>query len=83
MTNYTRGAAYEYAVKRELERQGCFVVRSAGSHGPADLVALTPDGKVLLIQCKLQRPTRAEEAELDALQARFPWAVCVMRYRLT
>lgn len=82
MTNYTRGAAYEYEVKRELEQQGCFVVRSAGSHGPVDLVALTPDGKVVLIQCKTRKPTAAEVADLDGLQRRFPWALCVMRYRL-
>lgn len=51
MSNYRRGAAFELRVAKALEEDGYFVVRSAGSHGAADLVALKL-GEVLLVQCK-------------------------------
>jgi hypothetical protein len=38
--NYLRGRAHEYAIKRKWERDGWTVLRTAGSHGFADLVAL-------------------------------------------
>lgn len=50
-SNYTRGARAEYLAARHLERVGYFVLRSAGSHGPVDLVAVGPAG-VRLIQVK-------------------------------
>jgi Holliday junction resolvase len=37
---YGRGRALEYQMKDKLEKQGYFVVRAAGSHGVADLVAI-------------------------------------------
>lgn len=40
--NYANGASAERRIKRELEARGAFVVRAAGSHGCADLVALWP-----------------------------------------
>lgn len=41
MTNkmYARGRAKEYRVKKQLESEGWFVIRSAGSHSIVDLVA--------------------------------------------
>lgn len=51
MSNYARGYAFERRVKLLLESMGYFVVRSSGSHGIADLVALRVDAR-LLIQCK-------------------------------
>src|SRR5436309_12747800 len=72
-----RGADFERRVKRRLERDGWFVVRSAGSRGPLDLVALRRDGhggcEVRLIQCKVRQThftlndwSLLEEAALDA-----------------
>ena len=49
--NNRNGTVREYRVKELLEDDGYFVVRSAGSGGVADLVALKP-GQVLLVQCK-------------------------------
>ena len=51
MTYYTKGADYERELKKRCEEQGYYVVRSAGSHGVADLVALSRCS-VILIQCK-------------------------------
>lgn len=50
-TNYQRGASFERRVKALLEGEGFAVVRSAGSHSPADLVAMRK-GELVIIQCK-------------------------------
>ena len=38
--NYIRGRAAEYRAKKELEADDFFVIRSAGSHSYADLIAV-------------------------------------------
>lgn len=50
-TNYQRGASFERRVKALLEGEGFAVVRSAGSHSPADLVAMR-NGELVIVQCK-------------------------------
>lgn len=50
-TNYSSGADFERTTMRDLESHGYAVVRSAGSHSPADLVAMR-DGRFVLVQCK-------------------------------
>ncbi|MBI2836079.1 MAG: hypothetical protein HYX85_00095 [Chloroflexi bacterium] len=59
VSNYTRGRAFEYRVRRHLEAGGFVVFRTAGSHSPADLIALkavdlagSPQAEVWLVQCK-------------------------------
>ena len=56
MTNYAKGYNYEREVKEQLEKQGYFVIRSAGSHSAIDLIAFlinAPKGlKVLFLQLK-------------------------------
>lgn len=52
MTNYSRGAKFENDVKKDMQASGWFVVRSAGSHGPVDLVAQSPGPVVAWVQCK-------------------------------
>ena len=49
MTNYQRGYRLELLAKRELIARGYYVVRSAGSHGAVDLVAMK-EKELLLIQ---------------------------------
>ena len=52
MSNYTKGRAREYRVKKKLHEEGAlWVVRSYGSHGLFDLTAVFPD-HVRLIQVK-------------------------------
>lgn len=56
MTQYRRGADFERKTKKEWEANGWFVVRSAGSKGPVDLVAIqrgVGESDVVLIQCKI------------------------------
>ena len=68
MTNYQRGYRFEVRVRKHLEAQGWRVFRSAGSRGPADLLALRL-GEVMLIQCKANNGylTPAERQKLVAL----------------
>lgn len=65
--NYRKGRAAEYRAKRELEKQGWTVHRSAGSHG-VDLVCLGTkcDGLALYVSVKSgkRRPTKQDRTEL-------------------
>lgn len=61
--NYTSGARAERAVKQAFEARGALVVRSAGSKGKVDLVAIRPDS-VWAIQVKTAKPTPQELAAL-------------------
>lgn len=51
MSHATIGTYFERVVRADLERNGYWTVRSAGSHGCADIVALKYR-QVLLVQCK-------------------------------
>lgn len=50
--NYVAGRALEYRRKAHYAEHCDTVLRTAGSHGPFDLIALTEGEPVLLIQCK-------------------------------
>lgn len=62
MTNYRVGARLERLAKVQLERAGYFVMRSAGSHGALDLIAVCEDG-ILLIQVKGRGACRPADLE--------------------
>jgi len=49
--SYRRGYAFENSLKKKLEAKGFYVIRSAGSKGVFDLIAVR-NGKVYGIQCK-------------------------------
>ena len=51
MSNYDRGANFERRCQKRLEKEGWFVIRSAGSHSLIDLAAFKA-GEVILVQCK-------------------------------
>lgn len=59
---YKIGRRFEYYVKHKFEKQGALVIRSAGSHSPFDLIAITPDC-IWFIQCK-----RAKKIQLKKLK---------------
>jgi Holliday junction resolvase len=69
MTPYNKGRAFEYRVQRDLESRGWWTIRSAGSKGPADIVAIK-GGKVLLVQCKANAERYKREGLLLAALAR-------------
>ena len=59
-TNYQRGADFERSVVKDLEGHGYASIRSAGSHKPADVVAMKV-GETLAIQCKRDGILRPDE----------------------
>lgn len=56
-TPYQQGRAKEYRIKTALERGGWTVYRTAGSHSQWDLLAVRPEGW-LLVQCKVGSVSR-------------------------
>lgn len=67
-SRYAKGRRLEYAAKRALESRGYQVMRTAGSHGPWDLIGVSKE-LVLFVQVKANRPP--SEAEWQRLYA-FP-----------
>lgn len=57
-----RGRSAEYWVKRLLEDQGYFVIRSAGSHTPIDLIA-AKEGLRMAVQVKVKGVFTKEERD--------------------
>lgn len=56
MSRYAAGRRLEWKARKALEAQGYFVIRSAGSKGPVDLVAFHPDKPwPCFVQCKRSR----------------------------
>jgi Holliday junction resolvase len=80
-TRYEIGRAFEYRVKRFLVERGYFVVRSAGSRTPVDLVAFDQSG-VLLVQCTTNELCKDEgdRAALLAITVN-PHAIPVMVWK--
>lgn len=74
MTNYDNGRAHEYRTMHRLTADGYTVFRMAGSHSPADVIAIKP-GQILFVQCKLNGiippAERKELVDLAAILA--PW----------
>jgi Holliday junction resolvase len=65
--NYIRGRNAEYYCKKRLEAEGYSVIRTAGSHSPADLIAANGN-MVYAIQVKASRRNLSEK-ERDELIA--------------
>lgn len=55
MTKYASGRRIEYLARDILKSRGYMVIRSAGSKGPFDLVAIPMDGGARFIQIKKGR----------------------------
>jgi len=63
--NYQKGRSKEYKIKKILEREGYIVLRTAGSHGFADLVAISKEERLIrFIQCKPDDFPKSEENKL-------------------
>jgi Holliday junction resolvase len=52
VSNYAKGRGFEQRARSRLEQRGYFVVRSAGSKTPVDLVAIKSNERPLFVQCK-------------------------------
>lgn len=58
--NYLRGRRFEWRVRDQLRKMGWTVLRTAGSKGPVDLVAVKAGSPVAFVQCKTRPPTDRE-----------------------
>lgn len=65
--NYLRGRRLEWQVKKDLEQDGWTVMRTAGSHGFADLIALKGD-TIRFIQCKTIATAKGSGARIKSLK---------------
>jgi hypothetical protein len=65
VTQYTKGRRFEWKLAAQLKADGALVMRSAGSHGDADLIALYLWG-VVAIQAKTRKPVAAEIRKIAA-----------------
>jgi len=50
MLRYHKGRRFEYQFKKFLQKKGYIVLRTAGSHGFADLIAVGRNGEVIFYQ---------------------------------
>jgi hypothetical protein len=50
--NYIAGRAFEYKIMAQWKAKDNIVMRTAGSHGPFDVIAIDPGHVCTLIQCK-------------------------------
>ena len=62
MSKYSVGAHFERTIKKKLEKENWFVLRSAGSHSVVDLVCFR-GGEVRLVQCKIDGYLSPNERE--------------------
>lgn len=65
--NYIAGRAFEYERMAHYKSLGYEVMRTAGSHGKFDIIAISPLGSVECIQCKRV----STEAEANLLIKKF------------
>ena len=66
---YRRGYDFEKRVQHYLESKGGFVIRSAGSHSPVDLV-LFRNGEISFLQVKIDGKLSRGEREVLIYLAR-------------
>jgi Holliday junction resolvase len=78
MRNYIKGRQREHILKRKLERAGWLVVRSAGSKGVFDLIAIKD--KTIGLQVKSAKPSKQElERIVQAIKGRAIIGVVVIQ----
>lgn len=65
--NYNNGRAKEYRIKKKLEKENWFVLRSAGSHTKIDLIAIMG---VTTEAYPQKKPFRAESPIIRFIQCK-------------
>ncbi len=69
---YVAGSNFERKLKKYFESKDYYVARTAGSHGPFDLIAIHKErNETLLVQCKIRPPLKAEYDKLRKAQLMF------------
>jgi len=80
---YLRGRSAEYRAIARLRRLNYLCIRSAGSHGPADIIAVSADGTRFVIQVKRgeAKATQQERIALKFLASRFQAKPQIWRFK--
>lgn len=78
---YPAGKRFEYRARDVLRKRGYWVLRSPGSRGPVDLVAIKK-GEVLLVQCKLNGQISNRDKDILSELAESIGAKAVLALRL-
>lgn len=69
--NYEKGRRKEYKLKKHFEKFGWIILRTAGSHGFADLIMINRDSKqVRFVQVK---PKNFSQKERVRLEQKYKW----------
>ena len=77
--NYIKGRNFEYAVMRHLRTVGYDAMRTAGSHGQFDIVAIhKSQGCIEFIQCKVVETSGEAERLKKAFRKDPPYAPFVL-----
>jgi hypothetical protein len=63
VSRYAAGRRLEWKTRKALKNRGYLVIRSAGSKGPADLVAFKDNHFPVFVQCKRGKMSRKEWME--------------------
>ena len=61
--NRLAGLNFEFRVLRELKKKSKWAIRPEGSHGPFDVIAMSKQGKLILVSCKRNGYHTPEERE--------------------
>jgi len=65
-TNYQRGTAKEQRIVNNFKKLGYIALRSAGSHSPIDVVAISEkEKKIFLVQSKLGYISEKKKEEVN------------------
>ena len=67
-SNYIRGRAFEYKRMKEWREWGYTCMRTAGSHGFADIIAVKAGRPVEFIQCKVTKSEAAGQLLLRSFK---------------
>ena len=80
---YAKGMAFENQCQHDFEDLGYRVIRSAGSHGPIDLICGKKDEGIIVIQCRIRgNISKAEIVELREWAEAFSNARILLAYRV-
>lgn len=86
MANYAKGYNYEREIKESLEKEGYFVVRSAGSHSAFDLIAFKEGADILFLQLKrgkkIYERSNAEACRTKIRSEGLEWLAKIGKVRL-
>lgn len=81
--NYQSGRRWEYEVMAQRRELGCTVMRTAGSHGFADVIAINTSGGVDFIQCKVTESETTAKRLIETFRKDPPFKAGAAKFHQT